>query len=215
MVATCKIKYMKSKNDLSQMELFQVPQKRIRSGEKKVLKNIEPDTNPEPRHIINISYENIIVSVISVLFLVILSFCLGVKRGEALLGQNYEREKTGEQNLAKVIPDQSLKEAPKERESTIDPKTDSKAVKIKKTPQIKRIDAKYTIQLITYSRKSQANKEVSKLSTAGIDAFYLVDGRYFKVYSGAYPDIVTAKKDIQEFKKNRWYKDCFVKKYIQ
>lgn len=193
---------MKPKNNLFQMELFQVPQEKTRTRAKKVLKNIEPDTNPEPRHIMNISYENIIVSVIGMLFLVILSFCLGVKRGEALLGQNFKRRIPLEQNLAKIIPDQSLKEAPKERESTIDPKTDSKAVKAKK----------YTIQLITYSRKSQANKEVSKLSATGIDAFCLVDGRYFKVCSGAYPDTVKARKDIQEFKKNRWYKDCFVKK---
>lgn len=228
---------MKAKYDPSQMELFlKFKEDDSDNKKKRFFSKVKPQVKMPPRHIFNIPYENMIVVVAGVFFLVVLSFCLGVKRGEIIFraelspgakdgyGSNPRQGNSGD--LTSVSQSKPVMPAI----SREDLGANSLPVKVKHgeagllqaqeaepEPEIEVLSRgkKYTIQLITYSQQAQAAKEVNKLKASGADAFYIMSGRFYKVCSGAYADTSGARKDIADFKRNRWYKDCFLRKYSQ
>jgi len=214
---------MKPKNSSSQMELFQTRQNKPRVAKKRGLDSIKTQIETEQRHVINVPYENIILSVIGILFLVILSFCLGAKRGESILRTNMGQLLSDAGTISNLADGGGVEEQtdftvvePQDQGNLEEASVVEESVSEEADMPVVELPAgenKYTIQLITYSRQSQARLEIDKLKTAGVDAFFLVDGRYYKVCSGAYSDTTGAKNDLNRFKRNRWYKDCFVKKY--
>lgn len=68
----------------------------------------------------------------------------------------------------------------------------------------------YTIVLVTYKKKTLAEKEVVDLKKKGVPAFVASSGDYYLVCEGQYANIGEAKKDLKVF--GMKYKGCFLKR---
>lgn len=212
---------MKPKDNPAQLELFQELQNEVRTRRKRTALSRPLEVKLKQSYVINIPYENIIVAGIGMFFLIILSFCLGVRRAETIFSS--AASGLGEsRSTAPSIQDLSVQQT-----SLVQPepaRIDQGQINLNQTgpekakPEMPASgvlsgEKKYTIQLITYSRQPEAGREVNRLKAAGQDAFFFVDGRFYKVCSGAYTDTAQAKGHLARFRKNRWYKDCFLRKY--
>ena len=68
----------------------------------------------------------------------------------------------------------------------------------------------YTLQLITYKKKDQAEGEAEELRRRGFQAFVAPSGAYYLVCSGQYGSKEEAVRDLQAL--GGKYKDCFLRR---
>lgn len=151
-------------------------------------------TERQQKFYLRISLENIVFAVIIAVMCIIIAFAMGVERGKRALS-----------GAAQQIPEQ-------QKEVTLAPaaeETGVTAVGIM-AAEPEKAAGTYTIQLISYKKKSLAEKEKRKLSDENIEAFVIRSGEWFQVCAGGYGDIKDAKAALRIFSKE--YKGCFIRK---
>ena len=146
-----------------------------------------------PHFLFTLSYENVIISIIVLIMLIIVSFSLGIERGKKLLDSRAPLRSD-----AVVVP------APFRAE------TREPALEEIKRPSLKKKTQPYTIQVATFKRKASAEKEMSRLRRLNYDSFFQAKGKFYLVFVGNYATRELAKKDLRELRKI--YKDCFIKR---
>lgn len=172
-----------------QSELFnEFPQEDNRR--RRVFKNV-----PGAKKIkIVISQEKLIFFIISVILLYAIIFSVGIERGKRI-----KKEPVFKGEEAACQPD-NREYAPTKEEPT------------KVIPEEKKISTYgrfYTIQIVTYTSKAQAQEELDKLKKDNYDAFMSISGKYNMIFIGKFKDKKSA--DNMQKKLQTKYKDCFLK----
>ncbi len=160
---------------------------------------------------VSISYDALIVVIITLLMINLVSFVCGIERGKNLTKINNNKS------------DLKLRAKAKSLKKTIVPKNNTRKGQTQIIPEQKikvgqnnppnsaTRDKKYTIQLVTYSKEGLAKIEVDRLKANGFKSFLLKKGKYFVVYSGIYNTRKGALKKVNHLKKR--YKDCLVRRF--
>jgi len=200
------------------------------SGQKQKLKSSRPLRDYVSKRI-TLSYESLVFIAIGVIILALVGFILGVERGKSLqnagLKELMVRDKpirrTEVVNPTLKFPetptvltelDKGKKEGPEKEHNAEEP---APAVQpapkrfVRSFPELPLEETElYTIQLITYSRKESARKELKKLEKSGCNNLSIVEENgYYKVCAGGYVTQKEAKKNLRRFR--MLYRDCFTR----
>ncbi len=151
-----------------------------------------------PHFLFTLSYENIIISIIVLIMLIIVSFSLGIERGKKLLDSR-----------ASLRSDAAVVEA--REPALVEIKKPSLKKAVSDLPAREKEKAQpYIIQVATFKQKALAEKEMSRLRKLNYNPFSLSFGKFHLVFVGNYATGELAKKDLRELRKI--YKDCFIKR---
>ena len=144
-----------------------------------------------------LSIDSIVIISIGIILAIIVSFSVGIEKGR----------KTSLVEITKF----SEKETNKKNMENLEVKQQIKEKKEKKTALVaeKNISGKYTIQVASYKKTSDANKEIKKLEKEGYKTTIIIKGNWKQVCVG---DFSNKKQPIPVLKKLRKkYRDCFIK----
>lgn len=152
--------------------------------------------------VLTLSYENIVVSSIGFLMVLIICYSLGVERGKHL-----------------VIVSTKTIEITSEATQIKEEQEKTKPVKTNPKPTIKRprieiaLKPMYTIQVATFRKNSSVKKERQRLEVKGYKPFVLTKGKFYEICIGNYQKLndAVASKEMVNLKK--MYGDCFVRKH--
>ena len=187
------------KQEESQKELFQEF-----SGDIKKTDRFPALARSQKPVLVSTSVEQIVFCGILAILVLCFMFFLGVLRGKSL--GNVQAPETKPVSLAR--PQSSLAvmtPLPAPPIAVVPAAT--KAVEMTRAADPSR---PYTIVLVTYKKKTLAEKEVAALKSGGTSAFVASSGDYFIVCAGQYANIAEAKKDLKVF--GARYKGCFLKR---
>ena len=151
----------------------------------------QPRLNPVKKLRINASHELVLFGCILLLMTVIVSFGIGFERGKRITRQSVNKITQPVAFLSPV--------------STLPEKTDIPARQEKK-----QVPKKYAVQLVAYTQKNYANKQIQKLLKSGYRPFMLRNSKFYLVYIGPYPDKKTARSDLVKVKSRSLYQDAFI-----
>jgi len=140
-----------------------------------------------------IPVENIVFAAIIFIMSLVLAFALGVERGRRRAPVAREAGPGG----AESVVMQPIVVTPAKSE-----KPDTKPVEKRELP--------YTVQLVSYRQRKQAESERDRLASGNVDAFIVTSGRWFQVCAGRYENVKEADAAREKFRKE--YRGCFVKK---
>ncbi len=176
----------------SQLELFSELKSHSESGKRM--------GNPFFAYIWN--YEKIILIIIGFIITGIVSFSLGVVKGQRIImlktNSNIDIATTAQPRVSVQTTEENLIQSPVVKENII------KETKPKEYIQT------YTIQVASYKTKTHAQKEAQNLTKKGMSALVLSKGPYTILCVGNFSDKVTAKSLLLELKKR--YRDCFIRR---
>lgn len=165
---------------------------------------------------ITVSYDVLVVVVITALMLTILLYTLGIERGKHLINtaanqiqpvQKAQKQQTIPVKQGKILPAQ-------ERAKIINTRTTvAPSVQNVKNEPLKTISNKYyTIQIASYLADKFAKAEETRWQKKGYKTLILKKGDYFVLCIGNFNDKKIADAALDNLKK--YYKDCFVKTII-
>ena len=164
-----------------------------------------------------ISREKLIFSVISVILLYVIFFSLGIERGKKIANRSMKQDANSAliTTSTSEIDTQSKQLAAKGENTTVAQENVSNLEVITKPTEAEETVPKlkdfYSIQAAAYSNLSRAEKEASKVKTAGNDAIIDSSGKYHLLLIGKFQN----KKDASALRKKlaSKYKGCYVRKY--
>jgi cell division protein FtsN len=162
---------------------------------------------PSKRFFVTLSIENMVLSTITVIMVVVAAFSLGVERGKRIartekIKVDIESREAGAADVAPketIMPELLPKETPKEKEEA--PKKAKVLVKKK---------GKYAIQVVSFKNEARAKKKIEEFKEDGFDAFIIPAENWFQICVGRYATTEEAKTDLNRLKAD--YKDCFIRK---
>lgn len=148
------------------------------------------------------SYEKIILLIIGFIIASIISFSLGVEKGE----KNISLNTNSKMDLAatKTPIDKNRNE---EQIVIIAPQ---KNTETKETDKNKEETNTYTIQVASYQTKVHAQKEIEGFKKRGFSASIVSKGKYTVICVGKFQNKKTAESLLTELRKQ--YKDCFIRR---
>lgn len=179
----------------SQKELFQEF-----SGEAKKTERF-PSLNKAQKPILISTYaEQLIFWGILAILLLCFMFFLGVIRGKSL----------GKPQVAAVKAESPSPSIPVQAQAPL--KISGPSAPVKPADSLGAVDPvkPYTIVLVTYKKRTLAEKEAATLKKNGHPVFVTASGGYFVVSVGQYANRSEAKKDLRFFGVK--YKGCFLKR---
>ncbi len=185
-----------------QQELFDefVVVKKTRGRFFGVLNKFNKPLFPQHRLNISVSYEVLIIVLIGAVLAVSVVFSLGVERGRNLSGKDIAIEEIETPATVEPVSVQ-VAEAP-------EPATQAAPVNVE--PPKPAAEKPYTIQVASYKAKDMADKELSRLRSAGYSAEVIKKGNYFILCVGSFESKDSAKKVLSEMQKK--YKGCYTRK---
>jgi len=185
-----------------QQELFDefVVVKKTRGRFFGVLNKFNKPLFPQHRLNISVSYEVLIIVLIGAVLAVSVVFSLGVERGRNLSGKDIAIEEIETPATVEPVSVQ-VAEAP-------EPATQAAPVNVE--PPKPAAQKPYTIQVASYKAKDMADKELSRLRSAGYSAEVIKKGNYFILCVGSFESKDSAKKVLSEMQKK--YKGCYTRK---
>lgn len=148
--------------------------------------------------LISASLEQLIFWGILAILLLCFMFFLGVLRSKSLGGSPVAAERSGGAVVHVQVPAPLKMTAPT---ASAKPADSPRAIDPAKP---------YTIVLVTYKKRTLAEKEAAGLKKSGQPAFVAASGDYFVVCIGQYANGGEAKKDLKIF--DAKYKGCFLKR---
>ena len=163
---------------------------------------------------LNISYEQLVFSVITLIMVMVLIFSLGVGRGRRLAALNSPKRveaapAAAEESWPEIEPKIQVSSQPEAQPRK--PITGPPAEPMPQPAEPIRGPSKpYTIQVATYSSKPNAKKELEKLRRRGLDSFIISGNGKYEVCVGEYVNKDNAAESIKRLKKD--YKDCFLRR---
>ncbi len=185
-----------------QQELFDefVVVKKTRGRFFGVLNKFNKPLFPQHRLNISVSYEVLIIVLIGAVLAVSVVFSLGVERGRNLSGKDIAIEEVAVPAAIEPVSVQ-VAEAP-------EPAVQTAPVTVE--PPKPAADKPYTIQVASYKVRDMADKELSRLKSAGYSAEVIKKGNYFILCVGSFESKDSAKKVLSEMQKK--YKGCYTRK---
>jgi len=185
-----------------QQELFDefVVVKKTRGRFFGVLNKFNKPLFPQHRLNISVSYEVLIIVLIGAVLAVSVVFSLGVERGRNLSGKDIAIEEIETPATVEPVSVQ-VAEAP-------EPATQAAPVNVE--PPKPAAQKPYTIQVASNKAKDMADKELSRLRSAGYSAEVIKKGNYFILCVGSFESKDSAKKVLSEMQKK--YKGCYTRK---
>ncbi|MCM8757868.1 MAG: SPOR domain-containing protein [Candidatus Omnitrophica bacterium] len=138
------------------------------------------------------NYEKKIIFIIVLLLVGVISFSLGVKKGEniALIDNKQKNEILNKEHIFEEEAKENIQQALIQRED--------------------KLSANYTIQVATYKTSSFAYKESEKLKKKGFLTMILQKGDYILLCVGKFLNKKEAELALRELKKE--YRDCFIRR---
>jgi hypothetical protein len=161
--------------------------------------------------ILNLSYENLVLSSIAFIMLLVVFFSLGVEKGKKVAQRDAA---TAADIISRPIVEKVSVE--EEASETLAPETgesEPEIAKIKDSAEVAEAEGyvkPYTLQVIAFKQKSKADREVERLKKEGYDASIITSGDWLQVCVGKYADKVEAKGDIDSLKKK--YPTCYFRR---
>ena len=145
--------------------------------------------------VLNISWENLVLTAIVLIMLIALSFSFGVEKGKRLAIKN-------ERVLAPVYSDKSQEK---------EPAAGLRAYPAESAPKAEeKLVGAYTIQIMALKKSDDIQKEIVRLNRAGYDAFAVSSGSWHHVCIGRYATPADANRDLRSIKQR--YPDSYVRK---
>lgn len=133
------------------------------------------------------NFERVILATIAAIIIGIAAFSLGVERGKQIASSNPAKTSLPAAVKPQAAPARELRPV--------------------KTGVILE---KYTIQLASYSARSNAQKEAEALKKKGLAAIIQPKGKYIALCVGNFPDKETAQSLLPQLKKQ--YRDCRIRR---
>jgi cell division septation protein DedD len=74
---------------------------------------------------------------------------------------------------------------------------------------------KFTVQLVTYNDKTQAENEISRLKSKGYEGFIIPSGHYYQVCASYFDTKSNARSQLEELKQTGRYPDAYIRPVIR
>lgn len=176
---------------------------------------------------ITLSLENIIISGIVMLLVIVFSFAVGVEKGKRVvihkeietLPKRVSTDTTLTEALpATAVPVKTNVLIPFPRVSTTSIEVAKKTLPPKEgvadshgiTKEQEIATGHYTIQVASYARAQMAQKELDVIKKRGLEGFILTKGKYVIVCAGKFSRKDDAKLTLNRLQKT--YKDCMIRR---
>ena len=161
---------------------------------------------------VTLRIDHLMIGSISALVLYVLVFSFGVERGKRYATDEIRSEKLRQEQIAQELPAPSLSVSmPKDTTSSkstslpVPSQAGAPATKEVPTPATKidsalPLSGEYTIQIVTYKSKRQAEERVERLKNMGVRGFIVPQGKFFQVCADAFVDMKAARQKLTELK---------------
>ena len=151
---------------------------------------------------LSLSYETIILLFIAFIMLLVVFFSLGVEKGKAIKSQNAKVLKTEVPKVSEEILQGEAEEA--EITAPVIEPADEPVIKAAPAPR------PYTIQVASFKKGPDAEKEIERLKKAGYNAFSISSDKWVQVCVGRYANRKESEKDFGTLKEK--YPTCYFRK---
>jgi cell division septation protein DedD len=154
-------------------------------------------------------HEKVVLIIIGILATSVISFALGVEKGKrvALASNNFappvKPAVTQEIPVNNVIPKNPATEPAR-------PPVILKREMVRQLPAPNSSSGAYTVQLASFKKSIDAQKEAQILKNKGFITLVLTKGNYLVLCVGNFPNKETAKQQVLQLQKR--YKDCYVRR---
>ncbi|MFH1837442.1 MAG: SPOR domain-containing protein [Candidatus Omnitrophota bacterium] len=173
---------------------------------------------------IPVPIEQMVIGAITILFLVIVAYAIGVEKGRSSAKEDlYEAGAVlpVEEKVTEVITEEQgawSEELPMKDEDVYSKKEEAvlleeqneiieEKIEIDITPLPK---SGYILQLASFKNEDSAEKEMTKLKNKGFSGILSKTGSWYQVYIEGYKTIDEAKKSQKELSEE--YKDCYIRR---
>jgi len=154
---------------------------------------------------LHVPIEHVISLVILVILGFIVSFALGVEKGK--------RQHASQEAMHPVeVVETAEKVEFKKTDASREPEIEKIGKPIQEKPIVKK-EKPYTIQLVSYKARRDADQKIKRLKAEDIDAFIVHNKKWFQICSGSYANKKEAEKDLNNLSKK--YKGCFLREKEQ
>lgn len=153
------------------------------------------------------NYERGILATIAVIIIGIVAFSLGVEKGKQIVSFNPAKATAPAGVKPQANP---VKESRPSKAGIVPQQANSQKEENTKYKELKKNLQKYTIQLASYSARSNAQKEAETLKKRGLAAIIQPKGKYIALCVGNFPDKETAQSLLPQLKKQ--YRDCRIRR---
>ena len=140
---------------------------------------------------VTLRVDHLLIAGIFALVLYVLVFSFGVEKGKRYAVREREAEKARQevsQPPEPAVASPALVTPP----TPVQPETSAELAPEKPTV----LNGQYTIQLITFTNRKQADQEVERLKSAGFQAFIIPSGRFFQVCAESFQTVSEAKEKL-------------------
>ena len=161
---------------------------------------------------VTLRIDHLMIGSISALVLYVLVFSFGVERGKRYATDEIRVEKLRQEQIAQELPAPLLsvsmpKDTTSSKGSSLPVPSQASAPTAKETPTpATKIDSalplsgEYTIQIVTYKSKRQAEERVDYLRKTGVRGFIVPQGKFFQVCADAFIDMKEARQKLTKLK---------------
>lgn len=162
-----------------------------------------------PQHRLNIaiSYEALIILLISLVLTASIVFSLGVERGRNLDFAEAPMQQATDTKVKETQIQSTEKPVPVEVQGQ--PEVAPKEQQIQKAVPATTEEKAFTIQVATFKTRTLAERESLRLKNIGYSSDVLKKKEFFIVCVGAYAKRELAQRTLRDLK--RLYKDCYVR----
>lgn len=194
------------------------------------------------RHQLTITLDKLLLGWIAMMVVFVLTYSFGVEHGKRAVEKRLEsvlltHSETVDPRTAQTDDPTDLLTAPKQETVLIikdirdrapaltprDPVTEEETPGADQdeaersplpSPDLAR-QAKYTLQLVTYTDQHTALKELDRLKTKGHEGFVIPSGRYFQVCANYFDTTSKARNVLKELRGTGRYPDAFVRPIVR
>lgn len=148
--------------------------------------------------------DHMAVAAISALVLYVLVFSFGVEKGKQIAVKEIRAGRIKQRQMAQeLLKSQTPTKAVLPVAAAV---SESQAAPIQTPPAPAEapvtLDAKYTIQIITFTNRTRAEEEVKKLKEKGFQAFIIPGGKFFQVCVDGFEKMNDAKAKLIQLKQD-------------
>jgi len=158
----------------------------------------KPIFHPRPKRTFTLSYEHIVITAIAFILVAVISFSLGVEKGKRSDNRQVKEPVSRKSSVGNEPKELAKEEIVVEVVSEEEP--------IQEPVEVKPV---YTVQVASYSRKEDADKEAQKVEAKGYKSLVLLKGSYYIVCAGEFENKDKAKRLEKKLKST--YKDCYTR----
>lgn len=167
--------------------------------------------------VLRLAHEDLILSAIGAIMVVVLGFCVGVERGKHLVVASVSpRAISAPVAPAVVLPPvapapamPTLPTAPSTPQRVVTPTRSGPTKVVSASPAI---DSRYVVQIASFTTRSDAAAAHARLSQRGVRAVLATKGKYHVLYASGFATYAQATAAADRLRPT--YRDCFVRKQL-